>query len=58
MGGVWQGIPPAPAGTRKRIEGNLFGFLGKGLEGRISLDFLPLNTEIIAPKQQDVVHGA
>jgi hypothetical protein len=28
---------------------------GKGLEGRTALSFLPLNTEIIASKQQGVV---
>ena len=32
-------------------DGTSVGFSGKGLEGRISLDFLPLNTQIIASNQ-------
>ena len=55
---VWQGVPPAPAGTGKRIGWNLCGFLGKGLEGRTAVSFLPLNTVILAPNQQGVVLDA
>jgi hypothetical protein len=29
---------------------NLYGFLGIGLEGRVSVNLLPLNTEIMAQK--------
>jgi len=41
--------------SHKAHWGNLCGFLGKGLEGRTALSFLPLNTEILASKQQCAV---
>ena len=37
---------------------NLYGFLGIGLEGRVSMNLLPLNTEIIAPQEWFEVHNA
>ena len=60
----WGGSGDSGVGLRQQQQrqgsafGNLCGFLGKGLEGRTSLDFLPLNTEIIAPNQQGVVLSA
>ena len=60
----WGGSSDSGVGFRQhqQRQGSAFvilcGFLGKGLEGRTSLGFLPLNTEIIALKQQDVAPSA
>ena len=36
---------------------NLYGFLGKGFEGRVSLNLLPLNMRTIVPGERDRASG-